>query len=95
MFCFQSTPLNSEPNSPRFGNSSTIVPEPPPKQLKPKLKKLAHSSNESLDSASSSCMFTILPPGWSQETDSQSGVVFYYNEATGKKVIFYNSYQIP
>ncbi|XP_054708643.1 rho GTPase-activating protein 27-like [Uloborus diversus] len=78
-----STPLNSEPSSPQSLFSSN-VPEPPPKQLKPKLKKLAHSSNESLESQTSPCMFTILPPGWSQESDS-SGIVYYQNEASRKK----------
>ncbi|XP_035214956.1 rho GTPase-activating protein 27-like isoform X2 [Stegodyphus dumicola] len=78
----QSTPLNSEPSSPKSVHSSCVVPDPPPKQLKPKLKKLTHSSNESLES--SPCMFTILPPGWSQESDS-SGTVYYHNEASKKK----------
>ncbi|KAG8194018.1 hypothetical protein JTE90_003619 [Oedothorax gibbosus] len=77
----QSTPLNSEPSSPRSLASS--VPDPPPKQLKPKLKKLAHSSNESLESQTSPNMFTILPPGWSEQADG--GVVYYYNEVTKKK----------
>ncbi|KFM62897.1 Rho GTPase-activating protein 12, partial [Stegodyphus mimosarum] len=78
----QSTPLNSEPSSPKSVHSSCVVPDPPPKQLKPKLKKLTHSSNESLES--SPCMFTILPPGWSQESDL-SGSVYYHNEASKKK----------
>ncbi|GFR13635.1 rho GTPase-activating protein 15 [Trichonephila clavata] len=81
----QSTPLSSEPSSPKSNSSLSAVPDPPPKQLKPKLKKLAHSSNESLESQTSPCMFTILPPGWSQESDSSSGVVYYHHESSKKK----------
>ncbi|KAF8784538.1 rho GTPase-activating protein 15-like [Argiope bruennichi] len=81
----QSTPLNSEPSSPKSNSSLNTVPDPPPKQLKPKLKKLAHSSNESLESQSSPCMFTILPPGWSQESDSSSGAIYYHHDLSKKK----------
>ncbi|XP_071044338.1 rho GTPase-activating protein 12 isoform X1 [Parasteatoda tepidariorum] len=82
----QSPSSNSESNSPKSNNSSIkVVPEPPPKQLKPKLKKLVHSSNESLESQSSPTMFTILPPGWSQMTDSENGTCYYFNEASKKK----------
>ncbi|GIY18845.1 uncharacterized protein CEXT_259661, partial [Caerostris extrusa] len=80
----QSTPLSSEPSSPKSISSLNAVPDPPPKQLKPKLKKLAHSSNESLESQSSPCMFTILPPGWSEESDS-NGAVYYHHGLSKKK----------
>lgn len=82
---YQSTPISSQQCSPKLDDSSLCVPDPPPKQLKPKLKKLAHSSTESLDSPTSVEMFTILPPGWSQECDLESGAVYYINDASKKR----------